>query len=77
MATATIEYDLNDPDERMEFNRVVKANDMASALFEIQMNAKRSFKYDEKHNNETLHVVFDKIYDILKEHDINAENLII
>ena len=76
MAKATLEFDLDIPSDNMEFSRAIKATDMALALFEIQMNTKRSFEHDDEHNNKTLNAVFDEIYRILNEYSINTETLL-
>ncbi len=38
---ATLEFDLTDPDDRMEHFRCVKSLDMAIVLFEILHNTKK------------------------------------
>jgi hypothetical protein len=40
MATVTIEYDLENPEDSSAFNRAVKATDMALALWEITKEKK-------------------------------------
>ena len=40
MATVTIEYNLEDPEDSSAFNRAVKATDMALALWEITREKK-------------------------------------
>jgi hypothetical protein len=76
MAKATIKYDLNDPDDSMDFSRAVKATDMALALWDIQLNLKREFEGTVEHDNATLEAVFDRIYSILDEYNINADELV-
>ena len=40
MATVTIEYDLENPEDSSAFNRATKATDMALALWEITKEKK-------------------------------------
>ena len=42
---ATLEYNLNNPDDRMSHMRAVKSYDMACALFEITNNLKRILEH--------------------------------
>ena len=49
MSKATLTFDLNDSDDRMEFERMMKARDMAMLLWELDMNGYRRFtKYNER-----------------------------
>ena len=81
MSTATLTFDLTDSDDRFEFNRVTKARDMAMALWEIDMNGYRKFtKYNERQERayqEGIEEVFNYIRELLKEHQIDVENLIV
>jgi hypothetical protein len=79
---AKLQYDLNDPDDRMAHLRAVKSLDMASALFEITRNLRkkviRRFEEDEKEYDEFdgIEEVFDKIHEILGENNIDIDELI-
>jgi hypothetical protein len=81
MSTATLTFDLSDGDDRFEFNRVTKALDMAMALWEIDMNGYRKFtKYNERQEaayQEGIEEVFKYIRELLDEHQINVEDLIV
>lgn len=81
MSTATLTFDLTDSDDRFEFNRVTKARDMAMALWELDMNGYRKFtKYNERQERayqEGIEEVFNYIRELLKEHQIDVENLIV
>lgn len=78
---ATLEFDLNDPDDRMDHFRCVKSLDMAIVLFEILHNTKKGvantieFK-DIKDPYDVLDLVMDKIWDDAKERGINMDELI-
>jgi len=81
MSTATLTFDLSDGDDRFEFNRMTKALDMAMALWEIDMNGYRKFtKYNERQEEayqEGIEEVFKYIRELLDEHQINVEDLVV
>ena len=81
MSTATLTFDLSDGDDRFEFNRITKARDMAMALWELDMNGYRKFtKYNERQEaayQEGIEEVFEYIRELLREHQINVEDLIV
>ena len=81
MSTATLTFDLSDSDDRFEFNRVTKARDMAMALWELDMNGYRKFtKYNERQEGayqEGIEEVFKYIRELLDEHQIDVEQLIV
>jgi len=81
MSKATLTFDLDDRDDRMEFERMMKARDMAMALWELDMNGYRKFtKYNERQEGayqEGIEEVFEYIRELLKEHQIDVEQLII
>ena len=81
MSTATLTFDLSDGDDRYEFNRITKALDMAMALWELDMNGYRKFtKYNERQEGayqEGIEEVFKYIRELLDEHQINVEDLIV
>jgi hypothetical protein len=80
---ATLSYNLNDPDDRMAHLRAVKSMDMASALFEITRNLRKKIQnryedIDNTHNDvfDGIDAVFDEIYDILEDNNIDIDELI-
>ena len=81
MSTATLTFDLSDGDDRYEFNRMTKARDMALMLWELDMNGYRKFtKYNERQESayqQGIEEVFEYIRDLLQEHQINVEDLIV
>ena len=74
-------FDLDDRDDRIEFERMMKARDMAMALWELDMNGYRKFtKYNDRQEaayQEGIEEVFEYIRELLKEHQIDVEQLII
>ena len=81
MSTATLTFDLSYGDDRYEFNRVTKARDMAMMLWDLKMNGYRKFtKYNERQEaayQEGIEEVFEYIRDLLQQHQINVEDLIV
>ena len=74
MAKAKIEFDLNEPDDVMAHKRAVKALDLALALWEITHNTKKGLEWamegKEIDKYDALDMVYEKIYEILEEHNI-------
>ena len=81
MAEAILKYDLNDSDDTMAHMRAVKSLDMALALWDITHNTKKSLEWSmegkELDKYEVLDIVYEKIYEILEEHNIKMDDLII
>jgi len=81
MSTAILTFDLTDSDDRIEFNRATKALDMAMMLWELDMNGYRKFtKYNDRQEGayqEGIEEVFEYIRELLKEHQIDVEQLIV
>jgi cell fate (sporulation/competence/biofilm development) regulator YmcA (YheA/YmcA/DUF963 family) len=80
MSKATLEYDLSDPDDVMEHKRAVKSLDMALALWEIVHNTKKGLEWSmegkEIDKYDALELVYEKIHEILNDHNINTDELI-
>ena len=81
MSTATLTFDLNDSDDRMDFERMMKAKDMAMLLWEIDMNGYRKFtKYNDRQEGayqEGIEEVFEYFRALLSHHEIYVEELIV
>ena len=82
MAKAILEFNLTDPDDAMEFERVVKATDMALVLWQLVFNAKKQiFNEIEFEKIESPYDAIDKFYERLYEelddHGLNMDKLIV
>jgi hypothetical protein len=81
MAKASLEYDLNDIDDSMAHMRAIKSLDMALVLWELLNNSKRTLEraMHEKEMNkyEALDMVYERIYELIDEHNIKLDDLII
>ena len=81
MAQATINFDLNDPDDVMLFTRMSKSTDMALALWEFAYNTKKAFQRELDESNdvksyELLDKVYEKFWEILDDKGIKLDDLI-
>ena len=77
---ATIEYNLDDADDKHEYYLHNKADDMAMFIWELASNTKKGLEYDieakgKMSNYDTLDMVFEKIGEMLSEYDINIDRL--
>jgi len=67
---AILKFNLDEPDDRMAHFRCVKATDMAIVLFEIQHNLRRKCE-------DSTDKIFEKINELIEDHNINLDELII
>ena len=72
---ATLEFDLNEPDDIKSHLRCVKALDMALALWHIRM-MRKDLEHLEDVNELTTENVMSKIFEILDDHSLNTDELI-
>jgi hypothetical protein len=81
MAKARLEYDLNDTDDAMAHMRAIKSLDMALALWELLNNSKRTLERTmhekEMDKYEALDMVYERIYELMDEHNIKLDELIV
>lgn len=81
---ATFEFDFNEPEDIKDHKRMTKALDMALVLWELKNNAQRkiydSLDYTEEDKPKTAHeaveLVFDMIYQLMEDYNINVDELI-
>jgi hypothetical protein len=76
---AKLKFDISDPDDYIEFKRVIKANDMASMLFKLLRNTKKSIEWELENKDfdkyDTLEYIYDKIWDLVEEHNIDIDEI--
>jgi hypothetical protein len=79
MAKAKIEYDLSDRDDMYAHKRAIKSLDMALVLWELTHNTKKGLEWSmegkEMDKYDALEMVFEKIYEIMSEHNVSLEDL--
>jgi hypothetical protein len=80
MAQATLNFDLNDPDDNMAFMRCAKSTDMALALWEFAYNTKKSLQRDLDESDDKSYELIDKVYErfweIMTDKGIKLDDLI-
>ena len=79
---AILKFNLSDSDDAMDFKRVNKSLDMALTLWEIMYNTRKKILSElENEDNkddkfEAVEKVFDKLWEILKEHNIDLDEIV-
>ena len=76
---AKLEFDLDNPDDKMAHMRCVKATDMAIMLWDIKQKIRSKLKYGEYLSEAEFHqweVMQDEFYSIASEYGINLDELI-
>lgn len=73
MAVALIKYDLNNPDDEMDFARANASLNMACFIFEILNNGKRHFKHKE---NVTIDDVWEYLWQEARDNGVDIDKLI-
>jgi len=73
MSKVTIEYDTTDPEQSQELKRVMKAEDMASFIWELQHNFWRKWKHDDTNFN--LDTYREELSLLLNQYNINIDEL--
>ena len=80
MAQAQLIFNLDDPYDQQAPLRAVKSVDMASFIFQLISNERKSLMYKIEDKNmkdwETVNLVFDRIHELLDEYGINIDELI-
>lgn len=79
MAKAKIEYDLSDVDDLYAHKRAIKSLDMALALWKITHNTKKGLEWSMENKDidkyDALELFYEKIFEILSDHNIDLEDL--
>lgn len=84
MATATIRFDLSDPEDREEHERCVKSLSMAKVIWHFMYNTKKGIKYGIESQQQkdplfdcydAVDMVFEKFYEMLQEENISIDDL--
>jgi len=71
---ATLEFDLDNEDDRISHMRCVNATNMASFIWELKHNFWRQWKHDETDFN--LDTYKEALYELMQTHSIDIDNLI-
>jgi hypothetical protein len=74
---ATLEFNLDDPDDRMAHMRCVKSLDMAIVLSDISYNLRRRTENSNLQTaDEAIGEIFDAINGLYEDYNINISDLI-
>ena len=76
---ATLQFNLDNPDDKIEHMRCVKATDMALMLWDIKQKIRSKLKYSEDLSEDELYqweVMQDEFYSIADDYGINLDLLI-
>jgi hypothetical protein len=76
---AKLEFDLDNPDDKIAHMRCVKATDMAIMLWDIKQKIRSKLKYGEDLSESEFHqweLMQDEFYSIASEYGINLDELI-
>jgi len=81
MAKAILEFDLTDSDDLMEFERAVKATDMALVLWELVFNTKKRVFNDIEFDKiespyDAIDKLYERLYEDLNDHGLNMDKLL-
>jgi len=71
---AILEFNLDEPDDRMAHLRCIKSTDMAIVLFDIVYNLRKEIENID--TDEKLDLFYDKLNAIMEEQGINIDELI-
>jgi len=71
---AILEFNLDEPDDRMAHLRCIKSTDMAIVLFDIIYNLRKEIENID--TDEKLNLFYDKLNAIMEEQGINIDELI-
>jgi hypothetical protein len=79
---ATLEFDLDEIDDRMAHLRCVKSTDMAIVLWEIVTNLEKRVQYEvesfeaDSDPSDGVYAAFRRIRELMDERGINVDDLI-
>ena len=82
MPEAILKYNLTDPEDEIAHLRAVKSTDMASVLWELAYNTKKSFEWKIESGeindpNDVLDKFYERFWELMNENGIEINKLII
>ena len=79
MSKAILSWDLNNPDELMDFNACLKAKDMTTVLFELIYNTKKDIMWEAERYNldayDAVLLVYKRMHELVEEYNIDIDKL--
>jgi hypothetical protein len=77
---AKLIFDLNEFEDRMDYERVNKSLDIVNALWHFLYNSKKEIMQDVENEDvdkfDAVELVYDKLFELLEEHDVNVNKLV-
>lgn len=75
---AILEFDLNEPEDKMDHLRCIKSINMAGVLFELTYNTfKTAYDYQEVNKDaDMVEYLKQRLMALLDEHNVNIDELI-
>lgn len=73
---ATLEFDLDNPDDRKAHLRCVKSTDMAIVLFELRHNSKKRVQKQIEKGADPIDAFYNEFFDLLDENGVVIDDLI-
>ena len=77
---AKLVFDLNNPDDRMEYERVNKSLDIVNALWSFLYNSKKQLLMDVEDESvdkfDAVELTYGRLFELLEEHDVNVNKLV-
>jgi hypothetical protein len=77
---AILKFDLNQFEDRIDYERVNKSLDIVNALWSFLYNSKKQLLVDVEDESvdkfDAVELVYDKLFELLEEHDVNINKLV-
>ena len=77
---AKLVFDLNEFEDRIDYERVNKSLDMVNALWQFLYNSKKEIMQDVEDEGvdkfDAVQLTYDKLFELLEEHDVNINKLV-
>lgn len=79
MAKATLEFDLNDPEDALQHTRMMKSLDMALVLWDIDQYLRTRLKYEDSISDDEYKAVDaarEKLYELMNQRSVSLDDLL-
>ncbi len=78
---AILEFDLNDPDDRIDHLRAVHADDLAYIIWDFVYNSKKEIEWkidnDKLESYDVLDKVYERMSELLDEYGIDIDKFVV
>jgi hypothetical protein len=77
---AKLIFDLNEFEDRMDYERVNKSLDIVNALWHFLYNSKKEIMQDVENEDvdkfDAVELTYGRLFELLEEHDVNINKLV-